>query len=33
VHIRTKDPAIGRRSDTILNLISAGVLHSRVFDF
>ena len=32
VHER-RDLAIGRRSDTILNLISDGVLHSRVFGY
>jgi len=28
---RERDPATGRRSDVVLNLISDGILHSRVF--
>ena len=30
-HERTRDSAIGRRSDVVLSLISDGILHSRVF--
>jgi hypothetical protein len=32
-HERTRDSAVGRRSDVVLNLISDGVLHSRVFGY
>jgi hypothetical protein len=33
LHERMRDLAVGRRSDIVLNLISDGILHSRVFGF
>ena len=30
---RKRNPVIGRRADAVLNLISDGILHSRVFGF
>ncbi len=32
-HERRRDFAVGRRSDVVLNLISDGILHSRVFGY
>jgi len=32
-HERTRNSAIGRHSDVVLNLISDGILHSRVFGY